>query len=127
MRMINDLYHTQRADTKTYRYYVRTRLGNDEVWRIRYNLLDTPDACGWDNWEYVCDYNDKEMSRREVKVFWSVRFRNWGADSAGTAWFNNEEEANDFYNSRNYVDPPVSHYVSAQKTIEELNELCQLG
>lgn len=61
----------------------------------------------------------------KTRRFYSVRFRNWGADSAGTAWFDNKEDADKFYDSRDYVDPPKEHQARSTKTIEKYEEYCK--
>jgi len=58
------------------------------------------------------------------KTFYSVKFRNWGSDQAGCAWFDNKKEADKFYNSRDHVDPPVAHRTSSETKIQEYKELC---
>jgi hypothetical protein len=58
------------------------------------------------------------------KTFWSVTFRNWGADASGTVWFDNKKDADKFYNSRNYVDSPVRHIARSPQLIEEYRSLC---
>lgn len=60
-----------------------------------------------------------------TRRFYSVKYRNWGADSAGMAWFDNKEDADKFYDSRDYVDSPVEHQARSAKTIAEYEELCQ--
>ena len=66
---------------------------------------------------------EKKMSA--TRRFYSVKFRNWGADAPGTAWFDNKEDADKFYNSRDYVDAPVEHQARSEKTIAKYEELCQ--
>ncbi len=59
------------------------------------------------------------------KTFYSVQYRNWGADSQGKAWFDNKKEAHKFYNSREYVDPPIKHTTRNAEKIARYAELCQ--
>jgi hypothetical protein len=58
------------------------------------------------------------------KTFWSVKYRNWGADAPGVAWFDNKKDAFNFYNSRNYVDSPVRHVTRSAEKIARYTELC---
>ena len=64
------------------------------------------------------------MTNQITRKFYSVKFRNWGADSPGVAWFDSKEDAEEFYNSRDHVDAPVEHQARAEKTIAKYEELC---
>jgi len=57
-----------------------------------------------------------------AKIYYSVVYRNWGADRASEAWFDDKEKAYDFAN-HDYRDNPVMHRVSRPKKITEYNEL----
>jgi hypothetical protein len=50
------------------------------------------------------------MEKRSYKTYYSVVFRNWGADYPGKAWFDNKAEAEDFA-SHDYTDSVVRHRV----------------
>lgn len=62
----------------------------------------------------------------ETKRFYSVTYRNWGADRPETAWFDNETAADEFCNNRDYVDMPVIHQARAIETIKNYEALCEL-
>lgn len=57
------------------------------------------------------------------KTFYSVTYRNWGADSVSEAWFDNKKDADKFYDSRDYVDVPVQHRTQSAKKIAEYKYL----
>jgi hypothetical protein len=60
----------------------------------------------------------------KTKTFYSVKYRNWGADAPGCAWFDNKRDADKFYDSRDYVDVPAAHRTSSPQKIMEYTELC---
>lgn len=62
----------------------------------------------------------------EIKRFYSVTYRVWGANAPETAWFNSEEKANEFYDNRDYVDMPVMHQARTKETIKKYEALCNL-
>ena len=62
---------------------------------------------------------------RMQKTFWSVQYRNWGADAPSKAWFDNKKDADKFYNSRDYVDPPVRHRTRSAGKIKMYEDLCR--
>ena len=56
------------------------------------------------------------------KTYYSVVYRNWGADRPGRAWFDTKKAAEDFAN-HDYRDNVIAHHVSKTKTIKEYDEL----
>lgn len=59
------------------------------------------------------------------KTFWSVEYRNWGADSASVRWFDDRDEAYKFANN-DYRDKPVAHTYSNPDKIAEAEERVNL-
>jgi len=57
-----------------------------------------------------------------AKTYYSVVYRNWGADRASEAWFDNKEKAYNFAN-HDYRDAPIMHRVSRPEKIKECEEL----
>ena len=56
-------------------------------------------------------------------TFYSVTYRTWGMDFAADRWFDNREEAYNFYNSADdnlRCDRPVAHCLSNAAKIAEL-------
>ena len=53
-----------------------------------------------------------------MKTFYSVNYREWGADQTYTKWFDNKEEAINFAR-RDYADYPVAHRYSNFKSIAD--------
>ena len=60
------------------------------------------------------------------KTYYSVVYRNWGADRPGEAWFADKKEAEAFA-GRDYRDNVIAHHVSNPKTIKEYEELVARG
>ena len=58
------------------------------------------------------------------KTYYSVVYRNWGADKPGKAWFDNKKEAEDFA-SRDYRDTVIAHHVRKAETITEYDEFVE--
>ena len=56
------------------------------------------------------------------KTYYSVVYRNWGADRPGKAWFDNKKEAEEFA-QHDYRDNVRAHHVSKAETIKAYNEL----
>ena len=59
-------------------------------------------------------------------MFYSVKYRNWGADAPGVAWFDDKEEAEKFAN-QDYRDDVVTHRASNPETIKEYENLVKGG
>ena len=59
-----------------------------------------------------------------TKKYYSVRYRDWGKLSPSTDWFRIKEEADAFYGSRDYIDPPKMHIARSEASIQKYEELC---
>jgi len=64
-------------------------------------------------------------SKNGTKIFYSVRYRTWGADAPMLAWFASKEEAEEF-SRYDYRDDPVIHRVSRPEKIEKFERLVAL-
>lgn len=60
------------------------------------------------------------------KTYYSVVYRNWGADRPGEAWFDNKKEAEEFAD-HDYRDNVIAHHVSKAETIKEYDEFVARG
>ena len=58
---------------------------------------------------------------KTYKTYYSVVYRNWGADSASEAWFDDKKEAEEFAD-HDYRDNVVTHRVSKPETIKKYDE-----
>lgn len=61
----------------------------------------------------------------KTRKFYSVKFRNWGADAPGTAWFDNKKDADEFYYSKDAADSPKLHLARSADTIAKYEEYCK--
>lgn len=57
-----------------------------------------------------------------MKTFYSVKFRNWGADGCGIAWFDNIFEAKHFA-SKDYRDNVVVHNIKNKEKIRHIESM----
>lgn len=64
------------------------------------------------------------MKKKTTKIYYRVRFRNVGADEPGYAWFRTEKAAQNFYNSRDYVDDPVAVTVTDPQRQADIESVC---
>ena len=63
---------------------------------------------------------------KTYKTYYSVVYRNWGADSASEAWFDDKKEAEKFAN-QDYRDDVVTHRASNPETIKKYENLVKGG
>ena len=59
--------------------------------------------------------------KNSITVY-KVTFRNWGADKEQASYFKTLEKANEFYNSRDYIDKPEKARISEEQ-LRKLNEI----
>ena len=55
------------------------------------------------------------------KTYYSVVYRNWGADGPRVAWFDTKKEAEEFAD-HDYRDNVITHHVSKTGTIKAYDE-----
>lgn len=62
------------------------------------------------------------MENNQLTLF-AVKYRDWGADKPYEKYFYTEEAANEFYQSRDHVDPPRRLAISGDDEIQRYREL----
>ena len=68
--------------------------------------------------------NNIKEDKKMTKKYYSVTYRDWGKNYESTDWYRTKEEAEAFYSSRDYIDPPQQHIARSEATIQKYEELC---
>jgi hypothetical protein len=69
-------------------------------------------------------HDEKYIALKLAKTYFRVRYQNLGADEPGIAWFKTREAAQNFYNSRDYVDDPVAVTVTDPRRQADIESVC---
>lgn len=64
------------------------------------------------------------MKKKTAKIYYRVRFCNWGADEPGYAWFRTEKAAKAFSDGRDHVDDPVAVKVTDPRRQADIESVC---